>query len=62
MVFQKIMVPWSHKYLKDFKKPVNHIIKKRVIFGNGLELAIRIKVLDYHSKQQKNIYLLEMEI
>jgi len=31
-------------------------------YGNGLELTTGFEVLDYHSKEQKNRYLLEMEI
>jgi len=41
---------------------VNHITKKKCFYGNRLELAIGTEVLDYHSKEKKNRYLLEMEI
>lgn len=33
-----------------------------MFYWNGLELAIGNEVLGYHSKEQKNRYLLEMEI
>ena len=60
MVFQKSLFFGHIKKLKDFKNQWSMWPKQSDFYGNGLELAIGIEVLNYYPKEQKNKYLLGM--